>query len=632
MPFTKRIASVLRQTTGVVLMAALVASCSTSTSQRDGTAAPTGQEALRLSNAGNHEAASRTYLDLALQNSGVQRQRYLIFAAGELYLANDLEGAERILGQVGTDVAETNLELWAQVAAEVRLAQGNPTAALAALNKVTSTQSPESASRILLMRSEAYFMLQRPDSGVRVLLKREGFLNDRAAIENNHRQIWSGLQTTGPRIPENAATFSDDAILNGWLELGLVAYDNRASFSSLSMSLKQWRAENPSHPASGALLQEVLEGLQTMANYPGRAAVLLPLSGKQKALGEAIRDGYLAAHFSLGEDARTDIRFYDTAVGGVAAAYQQAALNGTDFFVGPLIKNEVAELSALATAEPVLALNFGPEDTEYPELFYQFALAPEDEAREAAIRATDQGQFNAVALVPDSPWGQRVLTAFRTELEERGGKLLASRLYAANTADFADVIRDVLLLDESEARRERLAANIGKQLEFKPRRRQDVDLIFMAANANTAKQIRPQLRFHYAADIPTYATAAVYKPGSTDNNDINGVMFPDMPWLLSPTQMVSYDRSVLEQYWGKGSEQLARFYAMGYDAYHLSGALNSPERNRQLTMPGMTGELYLDDNGQLHRELVWAKIESGKPRTLPATTRGLTQDAIIIVQ
>lgn len=588
--------------------------------------------ARELSRQGDHVGASRIYIELAVPAKGAQRERYLIFAANELFLANDIAGAERILSQVGDNPADSNLSIWAQVTAELRLAEGNPAAALTALNRVTSTTSAESAKRILLMRADAFFKLQKPESAVRTLLQREAILTTNAEREANHRLIWTGMQATGANIPPNVMSRTGDPILIGWLQLGHISYINRSSVVSMQEALADWELANPDHPASGVLLAEVRQGLELLSNYPGKIAVLLPLSGKQQAFGEAIRDGFLAAHFSVGDaPARPDARFYDTGNNGVSAAYQQAILGGAEFVIGPLLKSEVGSLAAVQSAIPILALNFGPDDMAYPARFYQFALAPEDEARAVASRAADEQQLNAVALVPESAWGDRVLAAFRAELEERGGNLLAARKYAADTTDFADVIRDVLLLDESYDRRRRLASNIGKELEFEPRRRQDVDLVFMAANSATAKLLRPQLRFHYAGDIPTYATSAAYAPGSTDNEDINGIVFPDIPWLLQPTQPVSEDQQVLQEYWGRSATQLSRFYAMGYDAFHLSAQLNSSEQAQRVIMPGMTGEVWLDTDGRLHRRLAWAKMESGKPRTLVEEPRDVTEDSDIIV-
>jgi outer membrane PBP1 activator LpoA protein len=602
------------------------------------TTVPTGPQeesagnAQLMSNRGDHVSASREYLDLALKSAGDQRQRYLIFAAGELYLANDLDGTEKILNRLGPDIADKNLGIWAEVTALLKRARNDPEAALAALNKVTSTDNKSSAARILLLRGESLFQLNQPVTAVTTLLNRENLLNRSAAIDANRTLIWSGLQTTGAYIQPDAIAAAQDPVLAGWLQLGYIAYTNRSSLSNLAKGLEEWQVQNPDHPATGKLLDDVLANMGALSIYPNRVALLLPLSGPQQALGEAIRDGYLAAHFALGDDTqRPEILIYDTARNGATNAYQQAMLNGTDFFVGPLLKNEIAEIAAVADGTTILTLNYAADDLTTPAGLYQFALAPEDEARGVADRATSEGMFNAVALVPDNKWGERVLEAFRLELEKRGGKLLAAQGYPTDTPDFSQSIREILLLDESYARRDRLAANIGKPLEFEPRRRQDVDLIFLGANTVAAKLLKPQLGFHYAGELPTFATSAIYQPGSTNNQDLNGIIFPDIPWLLEPSQSVRESQLALKQYWGAGGTTRARFYAMGYDAYYLTGMLNGRSGNSNMTVNGMTGTLYMENNGQLHRKLRWARMERGKPRVLPEIADSLTEDAEIVI-
>lgn len=616
-------------TIATILAMLLTAAC---TSMQTGKPVESVSNAQQMSVRGDHVAASREYLDLALTAAGDQRQRYLIFSAGELYLANDLDGTEKILDRLGPDIAETNLTIWAEVTALLKRARNDPEGALAALNKVKSTDNKDSAARILLLRGESLFQLQRPEPAVATLLKREELLAQSAAIEANRTLIWTGLQSTGAAINPDTIAAAKDPVLAGWLQLGYLAYINRSSLSNLTRSIEEWRLQNPQHPATGKLLDDVLANMGTLSSYPSRVALLLPTSGNQQALGEAIRDGFLAAHFALGSDTqRPEILIYDTARNGATNAYQQATLSGAEVIVGPLLKDEIAEIIEIADGPTVLALNYAPEELDAPAGFYQFALAPEDEARAAADKAIDDGMHNAVALVPDNNWGDRVLEAFGEQLEKRGGNLLAVQSYPADTPDFSQSIRKILLLDESYARHDRLVANIGKSLEFEPRRRQDVDLVFIGANTAAAKLLMPQLRFHYAGELPTFATSAIYQPGSTDNSDLDGILFPDIPWLLDPNQPVRESQRALDHYWGAGAKTRARFYAMGYDAYYLSGMLYGRSGRSAITVNGMTGLLYMDDDGQLHRKLRWARMERGKPRVLPDMPGRLTENAEIVI-
>ena len=63
-----------------------------------------------------------------------------------------------------------------------------------------------------------------------------------------------------------------------------------------------------------------------------------------------------------------------------------------------------------------------------------------------------------------------------------------------------------------------------------------MDMIFMAAFPTQARQIRPTLKFFDAGQVPVYAMSHLYdgKPLPTDGHDLDGVVFGDMPWILSP--------------------------------------------------------------------------------------------------
>ena len=59
-----------------------------------------------------------------------------------------------------------------------------------------------------------------------------------------------------------------------------------------------------------------------------------------------------------------------------------------------------------------------------PGLLFQFALDPEEEARQVAQRAVADGRMRGLVLLPNNEWGQRVFRAFDSEIkpEISGGK------------------------------------------------------------------------------------------------------------------------------------------------------------------------------------------------------------------
>jgi outer membrane PBP1 activator LpoA protein len=262
---------------------------------------------------------------------------------------------------------------------------------------------------------------------------------------------------------------------------------------------------------------------------------------------------------------------------------------------------------------PTLALNFAQSATPSLRSFYQFSLSPEDEARAIADAMALGGAKTAIAFIPNSDRGRRTLATFRTEFEARGGRLLDYAGYDRGSQEFAQPIMSLLNITRSSQRERRLAANLGVPIEFEPRRRQDIDAIFIAADeARSGRLLAPQLRFHSAGDIPTFATSDIYDPGNAaGDNDLNGLIFADAPVLITPSASADDLRRDLQAYWPQRGS-LAKLYGMGFDAYQLIGSLYNDSRG-SWPVRGMSGDLSLDTNGRIHRALPLAQFRNGKP-------------------
>jgi hypothetical protein len=226
------------------------------------------------------------------------------------------------------------------------------------------------------------------------------------------------------------------------------------------------------------------------------------------------------------------------------------------------------------------------------------------------------GVGRAVALVPNNDWGRRVLTSFTTELEALGGTLLDYRTYTPGLQDFSNTIEDLMALSGSVRRYQRLRANIGGPLQFDPRRRQDAEFIFLAADAPAGRLLKSQLKFHYSGDLPVYSTSSINAMDGRSNTDLNGIMFADAPWVIAPQAWVSHLPAVFAKYWPE-ERRLGRLHGMGYDAYQLIGGLYTARTGPMPEIDGATGRLFLDPDGKVRRKLAWAQFQRGEPVALP---------------
>jgi outer membrane PBP1 activator LpoA protein len=213
-----------------------------------------------------------------------------------------------------------------------------------------------------------------------------------------------------------------------------------------------------------------------------------------------------------------------------------------------------------------------------------------------------------------------VLTAFTQELEAGGGGLFTGATIDTSLTDYSESITQVLRINDSIARRRRLESVLGTKLQFEPRRRGDLEFIFAPAQASTERQLRPQLRFHFAGNVPTYATSDAFEPDPRNNQDLEGLMFPDMPWMLGG-DMADAVRQTVRDAWPNGGPRRGRLFAFGFDAYRLAVALHAQGSATNIQVEGLTGRLSLEADRRVRRELGWAQIHNGELRMIPPATQ-----------
>ena len=307
------------------------------------------------------------------------------------------------------------------------------------------------------------------------------------------------------------------------------------------------------------------------------------------------------------------INFYDSSNADLSfqQLYQQVLDDGATTIIGPLNKtliNQIAQQRELDI--PVLTLNYAENSFSQTENLYQFGLSPVDEARQVAELAIKQNKKRAAAIYPDSEWGKRLNAAFTEHYEFLGGKILTSTNYATNSNDYKRPIRTLLSLDQSTIRRHKVENTIGARTQSEPYRRQDIDMIFLAATHHSARGIMPAFKFNHAGDIPVYSTSHVYtgKINRELDRDLNRLMFCDLPWVLQNNSPLA---KVFNQNWPQ-QQQLTRLFALGIDAYHLVYNLDYLKNKDYAFYDGQTGNIQLDDNNRITRKLLWAKFNKGK--------------------
>lgn len=306
-------------------------------------------------------------------------------------------------------------------------------------------------------------------------------------------------------------------------------------------------------------------------------ALVLPLdSPDYQRAAEAVRDGFLAAAEAAGRKDR--IAVLSHADGGVVAAIEQARARGARVIVGPLVRDDLRAVAALATPlPPTIALNQLDEGPPLPPWLYTLALAVESDARVLARRAREEG-FGTVAIIGGSaPLMKRFASAFVAEWLQEGGSLPQTYAFEATPDGLAALRRD-----------------LG---------RSNAELALIAVDGPDAALART-----FAPRLPAYTSAlASREPGTAALRDLEDVRFVDVPWLVTPDQ-TAFAQVARRDY---PSLALERLYALGIDAYRVAHQFvgGVPER---IEFDGATGHVTLTPGHALNRVGKLAVVRGGQ--------------------
>ena len=323
-------------------------------------------------------------------------------------------------------------------------------------------------------------------------------------------------------------------------------------------------------------------------------ALLLPLDSATFAeAAKAVKAGFEAA----GQHERTvprAIRLYATSDDplDVFVAYLQAVSAGAVLVIGPLTRDGVSAVASSQVSVPTLTLNTVDTTTALPAKLYLFGLQMENEAVHMATLAAATDRHHAIVIGDDSSLSRRMQTAFTKSWQSTDGNTSSVLRYSDDPTKLA---------------------------QFRSLTMGATHLIFLALDAAKSRLLRAYLD----PEVPVYATSQVFTGNDhfLQNNDLNGIIFSDMPWLLQP------DHPAVMVYRQSGKTQSAdmeRLYALGIDAFRLMiRLLRSPDAG-EIALDGVTGQIRSTFPALFVREPVTAQFVEGKAQLIQTRQPSIT--------
>lgn len=208
--------------------------------------------------------------------------------------------------------------------------------------------------------------------------------------------------------------------------------------------------------------------------------------------------------------------------------------------------------------------------------------------------AKNNGGLRAV-IIDDSTTKDKALV--KKIWENMDGEVVSS-VSSEKKISSQKLLSKILLLEQSKVRGRKLSRIIGLPIKTEPRKREDIDSIFLSTSLSNARSLKPALEYNFADNISVYLIPSWSEDEHlTDSElDLEKVMISEMPFLLNTNTSF------------KGTN--SRNFAIGYDAYELVLLLETSSR-RNFNYFGLTG-LITNEYPSIQKKSLHAKVINGK--------------------
>ena len=185
---------------------------------------------------------------------------------------------------------------------------------------------------------------------------------------------------------------------------------------------------------------------------PAKVALLVPLSGANAELGQAILDAAQLALFEMPGDRLTLVpRDTGGSAEGAAKAARAVIEEGVRLILGPLLAVEVEAVKPLARDAHLNVIAFSTvTDLAGGNTFLMGFLPRQEVVREVGF-ARERGFTSFAALAPNSPYGHLMGDALRETASASGARVVRVEFYDPRSDDTAPAVRRLMLGNAASA-------------------------------------------------------------------------------------------------------------------------------------------------------------------------------------
>jgi branched-chain amino acid transport system substrate-binding protein len=161
-----------------------------------------------------------------------------------------------------------------------------------------------------------------------------------------------------------------------------------------------------------------------------KVAILLPLTGKNAALGQAMLNAGQQAVFDV---AASNFELMPRDTGGgeeqAAEAARDATASGAQLLIGPLFAVNIPAVHQAAQNAGIGMLTLSTDTSQAMPGVYVMGFAPDAQVERVVKYAAARGAHRFAALIPNDSYGALVAQAYRAAVAQVQGTLVALEIY-----------------------------------------------------------------------------------------------------------------------------------------------------------------------------------------------------------
>ncbi len=430
------------------------------------------------------------------------------------------------------------------------------------------------------------------------------------------QQVYSRLSLLSEaELTETAEKFALSESEIAWFTLTYILGHEGLQEAQLQQALGVWIDANPNHP--GRILATQRSRDSCVFSLEDDVALILPIDSPFEAAANAFKNGFLSRYPSFSGPATVSVFDFGNNPTGAVEQYDRATAQGARVIVGPLGREGVDALAAKDSL-PVPTLLIGLDSNAPRRNAFWFDISREAEAVDMVRHARSRNLANGLFIASSDAAARNLAQHAASTWSALGGNIVDSITISSNSVDYSELLIRVLGLEENETRVSEFKALLGKNFPVQTdiAIREDLDSIFVFAEPQTIRLLKPQLSFHKAGTVPVFTQSLIFDGSSDPVNDLDleGISFPDMPWMTRRGS--EFPRGEIVDTFGSTYTEtaLGRFFALGADAHAVACRLLKKSDRKDWSFDGLTGRLRIASNHRIVRMPDWVSFHDGSLR------------------